>query len=279
MSNHILRVELSDRSVIPTEAEVHVTVVPEIIDFQTEVRGRLVGPRCRYADTVEVAYPLRSWQVPTAEPAITLRAIIPEASLWDPESPHLYLGPVELWYAGERRDSWEIRHGLRHVSVGPRGLRVNGRRWRLRGRRVATLDDAAALQMRRAGYSLLVAPATEAARHVWEIADRIGLFVLGEEAAAPTLDRWRELAGHPSCLGWLRPPSLSPEVPLRLLDGVRSNGTEPVRASFIACPLSEFAAPADADEPHRPLLLLDVPPERTESLLDRYPFVFGVVEP
>ncbi|MFO0926401.1 MAG: hypothetical protein U0736_05095 [Gemmataceae bacterium] len=278
MSNRIVRVQLSDRSVIPTEAEVHVTVVPEVIDFQTDVRGRLVGPRCRYADTVEVAYPLRPWQVPTSQPAITLRAVVPEASLWDPESPHLYLGPVELWQNGQRVDSREIRHGLRHVSVGPRGLRVNGRLWRLRGRRVDTVDDATALQLRRAGYNLIIVPASDAARRAWEVADRVGLFVLGEESAAPSGERWRELVGHPSCLGWLRPATVSADVPANVLDGVRADPEGAPRASFVACPLAAFRDPIGGG-PHRPVLLLDVPPDQAATLLDRHPSVIGVVDP
>ena len=135
MSNRILHVELRDRSVIPAEAEVHVAVVPERLDTRTEARGRLMGPQCRYASTVEVAYHLRPLLVPTGRPAIGLRAVIPEANLWSPETPYLYYGPVELYQDGARCDVVTVRHGLRACSVGPRGLRVNGRLTPLLGRR------------------------------------------------------------------------------------------------------------------------------------------------
>src|SRR4051812_11934568 len=102
MTNAILKVELSDYSLIPAEAEVRVTVVPQLVNTRTEVRGRLMGPRCRFASTVEVAYHFRPLLIPTAQPALTVRAIIPEASFWEPQSPHLYAGPLELWQDGQR---------------------------------------------------------------------------------------------------------------------------------------------------------------------------------
>src|SRR5262249_19741595 len=143
MSSRILRVELRDRSVIPAEAEILVTVEPARLDGGTEVRGRLMGPRCHFASTIEVAYHLRPLLVPTGRPALTLRAIIPEASLWEPETPHVYTGYVELWQDGVREEVVQVRHGLRQVSLGPRGLRLNGRLLRLRGHEVEQLDDAA----------------------------------------------------------------------------------------------------------------------------------------
>src|SRR5262245_6527078 len=203
MTNHIQHVELRDRSVVPAEAEVHVTVTPAFLDAGTAVRGRLMGPRCRFASTVEVAYHLRPLLVPTGRPAVTLRAIIPEASLWEPESPFLYTGPIELWQDGTRCETLELRHGLRHVSVGPRGLRLNGRLIRLRGRRVEAVDDALALQLREAGYNLLVAPVGPATAAVWEVADRIGFFVLGQVGPETNATHPARLAWHPSCLGWL----------------------------------------------------------------------------
>src|SRR5438132_13989732 len=48
--NHVLN---------PAEAELWVTVTPTDLVPDGELRGRLVGPRCHYATTVEVAYALR----------------------------------------------------------------------------------------------------------------------------------------------------------------------------------------------------------------------------
>src|SRR5437016_5802579 len=115
MPNFILHVELSDYSLIPAEADVRITVVPRIQITATEVRGRLMGPRCRFASTVEVAYHFRPLLIPTSQPALTVRAIIPEANFWEPQTPHLYSGPLELWQDGHLCDAIQVRHGLRHL--------------------------------------------------------------------------------------------------------------------------------------------------------------------
>src|SRR5262245_14596505 len=157
MSNRILSVTIRDRSPAPAEAEVHITIVPERLDSGTEVRGRLMGPRCRFAETIEVAYHLRPLRVPTGGPGVTLRAVVPEASFWEPQTPHLYSGPVELWQDGQRAEVVQVRHGFRRVTLGPRGLRLNGHPIALRGRGIASLDDESALAMRESGYNLVVA--------------------------------------------------------------------------------------------------------------------------
>ena len=65
MINRIVDLEVNDRSTVPAEAEVHVSVWPERIEPGLEVRGRLMGPRCRFATTIEVAYHFRRVLVPT----------------------------------------------------------------------------------------------------------------------------------------------------------------------------------------------------------------------
>jgi hypothetical protein len=132
MTNRICRIDVSDHRLDPALAEVRLVVSPERIDAATTVRARLLGPRCQYSTTVEIVYHFQP--IPeTASDAITLRALIPEPSLWEPECPFLYEGPVELWQDGTRVDAWNISHGLRTVTLGPKGLRVNGRPLLLRG--------------------------------------------------------------------------------------------------------------------------------------------------
>ena len=60
----------------------------------------------------------------------------------------------------------------------------------LSGRAVEQLTEADALALRREGCNLLLA---RGAAEVWDMADRFGFLVLGEQPCA----------GHPSCLGWL----------------------------------------------------------------------------
>jgi hypothetical protein len=237
MSNRIRQVEVRDRSLSPAQAEVYVLVTPEQRTPTTEVRGRLMGPSCPYSNTVEVAYPLRPLPDAAEGEALAGRVIIPEPSLWEPESPFLYRGPVELWQDGARQDRVTVSHGLRHIQFGPRGLRVNGRPLTLRGREVDRLSDDEALALRRAGYNLLVAPASEAAASLWDTAARLGFLVLGRVTHADegTLRRLADLDRHPSCLGWLvpAPGDLCGRLPAGWRVGVEGAAALPPGVSFV----------------------------------------------
>jgi hypothetical protein len=216
-SADVLAVEVRNDRLTPAEAEVRVTVALRGVLAEPELRGRLVGPRCAYASTVEVAYPWRPLS-PERPNVLAARVIIPEPSLWDPVCPFLYEGPLELSHKGGRGYTWQVSHGLRSVHLGPGGLRWNGQLLPLRGlasRRGAEADaDAPAL--RRAGYnSLLVGlpppadpqAASIAALCTW--ADRFGLVVLARVPNSPDALAWfRGLGDHACFLGWLLPREL-----------------------------------------------------------------------
>jgi hypothetical protein len=252
MADRITRVEVRNRSLTPAEAEVWLTVHAEAVTAVTEVRGRLMGPSCPYSSTVEVAYPLRPLLRPAEDvPPLTVRVVIPEPSLWEPESPFLYRGPVELWQGGERQDRATVRHGLCSSSLTPRGLRWNGKPLSLRGRAVRGLTDDNALSLRRDGFNLLLAPLDEPG--AWDIADRLGFVVIGQAASLDddAVSQMRRLAGHPSTVGYLfdTPPARPlPADGFRIgLRGAAAPGT-----AFLACPAWQAAfAPPDI-----PLLVL-----------------------
>ena len=268
MDNRILRLDVRDHSLAAAAAELRVAVTPEARTPATELRGRLTGPRCPYAATVEVAYPLRPPPGPPPAPGVlTARVVIPEASLWEPESPFLYTLTVELWQDGRRCDEAVVTRGLRSVALGPRGLRVNGRALTLRGREAAG-NDSEALAWRRAGCNLLLTPATAAP--LWERADRLGFFVLVRlpgDADARLLD---EASNHPSCLGvLLDAPGRPADLPGRIgvvLDGPPT-GPLPEGVHFVACPADRAA---DLAPLGLPLLLLGPGPDA--------PGAFGRVE-
>jgi hypothetical protein len=239
MTNHILHIDLEDQSLVPAEVEVLVTVVPEFIDSGTEVRGRLVGPRCQFAGTVEVAYHLRRVLLPTSRPALSFKVIIPEASLWEPETPHLYGGPVELWQDGVRCEVVPVRHGLRHLNLGPRGLRLNGRPLHLCGREVRTLGEEEALALRKEGYNLLLAPVAEESRHLWDLADRLGFLVLGRIVERDKSALTAVLARHPCCLGWLLTSEPPADLPPAALLGVEPGAPAVAQANFRTVPAGE----------------------------------------
>jgi hypothetical protein len=226
MSNRILEVTLHDQSVAPAAAEVWVTLTPERVTPTTEVRGRLMGPRCPYASTVEVAYPLRplppSHTGGPSATSLTRRVVIPEASLWEPESPFLYEGPVELWQDGRCCDRLVVRHGLRMFALGARGLLVNGRPLHLRGRVAESWSEEQVSSLRGAGYNLIVAPVVPGAMTWWDMADRLGMLVLGlVKTSDETTERLlEELCRRPSCLGWVLDGCKWNESGQRLLDWV-----------------------------------------------------------
>lgn len=205
MDNRIRRILVRDRSLIPAQAEVWITVVPEYQTPTTEVRGRLMGPRCPYASTVEVAYPLRPLPSPRSSSDLTMRAIIPEASLWEPQCPFLYEGSVELWQDGRCCHRLVVRHGLRSVQMNERALLVNGHPLTLQGRTVADYSEDEVLRLRRTGCNLLVAPIDERCLPLGELADRLGFLLLGRVREDSEITRrcMETLSQGASCLGWL----------------------------------------------------------------------------
>jgi hypothetical protein len=203
MANRIREVRVVDRKLSPPEAELWIFVEAESVGPSTEVRGRLMGPSCPYANTVEAAYPLRPFpQLPEGFSPLTRRVVIPEPSLWDPVSPFMYQGIVELWENGELCDRAAVRHGLRSAQLGPRGLHWNGELLRLRAveREQLAADEMA--ELRGAGVNTVLTPPDPA---VFAEAERIGMLVLARPTMMPI--------ASPACLGWVAWFSAFPDRP------------------------------------------------------------------
>ena len=119
MSNKLRQVNVRVRGLSAAEAELWLLIETERVTPTTEVRGRLVGPRCRGVTTIEVAYPLRPFaRQPDGVPPLSRRVVIPEPSLWEPEQPYLYRAVVELWEDGRLCDRAEFDYGLRMADGG-----------------------------------------------------------------------------------------------------------------------------------------------------------------
>ncbi len=254
MSNRIHRITVRAARLDPARAEVVVSVFPERLTPATELRGRLVGPRCPYATTVEVAYPLREQargDDPEDGPRLVLRAVIPEPSLWDAEAPFLYEGPLELWQDGVLCAQAALRHGLRSFHLGPRGLRWNGRQTALRGVARDRCDRAEATRLRAAGYNVLLAPA-EAAGALADVADRFGFFLLVRAVGGKADFLGDPLLERPSFLGWVLSPDRrdaaagAPRGPGVPLLGVELDeppaGPPPSGIGFVFCEEAALAA-------------------------------------
>ena len=131
MANRIRSVEIRNRVLNPAEAEFFVQVVPEHANEKTEIRGHFRGPLCVYASTVEVRYPLQP--LASGEESFRKRVIIPEPSWWEPATPFLYDGTIELWEDGKLCDGTEVRHGLRVLRRRENRLLLNGRAFHVQG--------------------------------------------------------------------------------------------------------------------------------------------------
>ncbi len=208
LSANLARIEVHNHILSPAEAEIRITVLPLDLPDEVELRGRLVGPHCQYASTVEVAYPFRPLPGPRAKTGnLTARVIIPEPSFWDPESPLLYHGSLEVWKAGSRCWATEVSHGLRVLRLGKSGLRCNGRPLTVRGVPRQRLSAEDALQLRAEGYNTLLSDVSLETADLWDAADRFGFLVLGRLSATPAAFHQAEsLKFHACCLGWLLPP-------------------------------------------------------------------------
>jgi hypothetical protein len=233
MNSHIRSVEFIDHRLSPAEAEIRISVYLDEITPTTTIRGRLMGPTCRYASTVEVAYPLRPLSNSQSPPAVVARVIIPEPSLWDPASPFLYYGPIELWQDGLLLERVVARHGLRSRSLGPTGLRWNGGSLPLNGWTGVITKEEEMLALRGAGHNLLTVKSTTATAPLWEMADRIGILMVGtlqglDEPLAV------EIAKHPSCLGFVLEPATWAKVDAQVLRRFKT-----ATNSFVGIDLSE----------------------------------------
>jgi hypothetical protein len=119
MSNRLRQVQAVIHSLSPAEVEVWIVIDAEEVTPTTEVRGKLVGPRCMNLTTVEVAYPLRPFsRHPDRMPPLTRRVIIPEPSLWEPQHRMVYSVSVELWQDGRCCDHTDFNCGLRMAAEG-----------------------------------------------------------------------------------------------------------------------------------------------------------------
>jgi hypothetical protein len=114
MSNKLRQVTARLHRLSTAEAEVWLLVEAEREAPTTEVRGRLVGPRCPGISTIEVSYPVRPFpNAPDGVHPLSRRVVIPDPALWEQGRPYVYRAVVELWEDGRQCDRAEFDYGLR----------------------------------------------------------------------------------------------------------------------------------------------------------------------
>ncbi|MFO0865964.1 MAG: hypothetical protein U0744_15160 [Gemmataceae bacterium] len=221
MNDPLASLEVFERRLDLLDAELWIIGPPEMT-------GRLAGPKTRYASTIEIPFYLQKIPHPDA-PAGGQRVLIPEPSLWSPQMPYLYEAKLDLGPLGKAKFAW----GFRRLAWTKDAFRVNGTLAELKAERRSQLTEVDALALREAGINVVVLPLIDAA--AWDIADRVGMFLIGE--VSDRIDLARSLRWHPSALGWIlraeqsaealrSPHSITPFL------GVDSSGPVPSWAEF-----------------------------------------------
>ena len=250
--NRIRDVVVLNHRLDPIETELHVHVKLDELTAATEIKGRLIGPRNAHAATIEIAYPLREFE---RHDHVVLRVIIPEPSSWEPKTPFLYEGPLELWQDGVLVERVAIRHGIRALQLTSKGLRLNGKPFALRGKIVEpSFTEDKAKTLRQAGFNAIWTTAPDVG--LWAIADRIGFFVLGSSADLTVFHSLRhELTDHPSHFGWIFNRTDLSNAPIQqdglaMFYGVNTSArSRPEHADFLVCQENELAWLDDIDMP------------------------------
>jgi hypothetical protein len=217
MSDRIQAVTIRPTRLTPTEAEVGIAVHVDAATPGLELHGRLMGPQCLYSTTIEVAYRLKMLPCPPSDPPSLLgRVLIPEPSWWDPQSPFLYAGPVELWEGSQKVAEVRTRCGLHYGRGTGDWLAWNGRplgltavvRSSVRGDELPGLRDA--------GVNLVVVDADGLA-DLCDAADEVGMLLAGraDDPTAWLHDPRFHSCRHPSVLGF----TANPDGPLTLTGG------------------------------------------------------------
>jgi Glycosyl hydrolases family 2 len=216
MANRIRSVEIRNRVLNPAEAEFFVQVVPEHANEKMEMRGHFRGPVCVYASTVEVRYPMQP--LASGEESLRIRVIIPEPSWWEPATPFLYDGTIELWEDGKFCDRTEVRHGLRVLRRRENRLLLNGRAFHVRGTCYDRQSRADLVRAHQDGINTLLVPMASRQPEVWKLADELGFLVIVEvEDVEQDASLTTSLAKHPSSFGWVYRGGVASENALRAI--------------------------------------------------------------
>ncbi len=187
MANRIRDVVISQSSArSASKRSVHVLVQVEELTPTTRIKGRLTGPRCVYTSTVEISFALQALERQRAR--FEMRVVIPEPSWWEPKTPFLYKGPIELWQDGQLCERVQISHGIRRLQLLIE--RLAAQRSPVHAARPdlvePTWSAADAMTLRAAGINTVVMAARRSqATAAWTAADRARLSVIGSARTDP----------------------------------------------------------------------------------------------
>jgi hypothetical protein len=214
-------VEIVEVNVGPDRALLYLRVEAEEWNPTTEVRARLIGPHNALAATDEITHEFKPLKKPEPEVGPEIRSFsvtLPEPTLWSPEEPCRYEGAVELWEDGALAESLPLHYSLYNLSWAENEITLNDQPLIPTIRKLDTLDEPAARQLRTEGVNVVILPANEV--EAWEIADRLGLLLLGELSADGSLpEDLLDRSVRPCCLGWVF-PSIETPLPSEVIPGL-----------------------------------------------------------
>ncbi len=265
MTNRIKRLDINAARLTPTEADLWLNVFPESVSSDTTVRGKLTGPGCSYSSTVEVVYPfreqLREYET-EGTPRITVRALIPEPCFWDPISPFLYAGVLELWQGKECCQQRPITHGLRVLKRSPKGLLWNHKPLLLRGTTRLPATEGEARTLHQTGCNTLLVPRFDDTPELWDLGDRYGFLMLVRMTRREQWQAGGWRPDRPCSLGWLVTEDLwredellrvmvqsLPDLPFGLELLRVPDEPLPKEVAFVACPEGLLPSLAAIDRP------------------------------
>lgn len=160
------------------------------------VGGRLLGPTCPYATTVQVAYPVRLLSPGEG------RVVVPEPNYWDPRTPLIYHLLLRLEVEGAKQ---QLAHrvGFFEASLGSAGLTWNGKPTSLQAARMTeinTLEELSHLWEQQ--FDTVIIPARSLEPRLLEWADTYGMWLLVEVADSHEMDRFGRFSLTPGFLGF-----------------------------------------------------------------------------
>jgi hypothetical protein len=202
--SELSNIVIETRRLSPVEAELWISVEDGDNDSSVDLSGRARGPLCKYASTVEISYPLRPLK---GAPGRTKRLLIPEPSLWTPQTPFLYYLDLS-WNAG---NSAGINHGIRRLEMIRQGCRLNGQPFTFEAIRRRPLAESELTSLRQTGFNSVVFSLHELRENMtrpaagW-LCDRMGAFAFVELDEDSLDEDWLLPWATPtSVAGWLIP--------------------------------------------------------------------------
>jgi Glycosyl hydrolases family 2 len=210
-SNRLRGIEQCELTASPAEANISFRVIVQRVTPETEVRGRIVGPRCLFAETVEVASPLRS--VRSKEQLVLIaRTAFPDPGFWDPNRPLLYRVVVELWQDGKRCDVSGFDLGFRKLELDSSNVFVNKKPVPLQGMQHLPESQEEAAARRQAGYNLVLAGKGQ--WNGWVRASPMGFLLLERRPLSTLTPHYIGLlSGQPCFLGFVLDKELLRRTP------------------------------------------------------------------